>query len=133
MTLGVRGLLIKDERVLLVEHTYVPGWQLPGGGVDATESVGDALVREIREETGAVLTGRALLFGIYRNAKAHKRDHVALYVCRDWERPAGPRPSSFEIAAVELFPLAELPNGTTPATLARIREVLAGEQPSTDW
>ena len=38
MTLGVRGLLIKDDRVVLVKHSYVPGWYLPGGGVEPGES-----------------------------------------------------------------------------------------------
>ena len=33
-----------------------------------------------------MLTGPAELFGIYRNAHADVRDHVALFVCRDWER-----------------------------------------------
>ena len=35
-----------------------------------------------------MLTAPPALFGIYRNAHADRRDHVALFVCRDWERAA---------------------------------------------
>ena len=82
MTLGVRAVMLQDGKVVLVRHTYVSGWYLPGGGVEVGESTADALTREIAEEAGAVLTGPAELFGIYRNAHADLRDHVALYVCR---------------------------------------------------
>ena len=91
MTLGVRAMLLKDEHVMLVRHSYVSGWYFPGGGVEAGESVREALVREMREEAGAVLTGPAELFGLYRNAHADVRDHVALFVCRAWERRGSAR------------------------------------------
>ncbi|HSG96261.1 MAG TPA: NUDIX domain-containing protein, partial [Afifellaceae bacterium] len=88
MTLGVRAALLKDDHVILVRHSYTPGWYLPGGAVEAGESVYEALVREIGEETGAVLSKTPQLFGIYRNAPVHRRDHVALFVCRNWHQPA---------------------------------------------
>jgi ADP-ribose pyrophosphatase YjhB (NUDIX family) len=133
MTLGVRAMLLADDRVVLVRHSYVPGWYLPGGGVERGESLGEALEREIREETGAVLSGPAQLFGVYRNARVHRRDHVALYVCRAWERLDAPSVPNREIVACETFPLGDLPDDVSPATLARIREVLGGEPPATDW
>ena len=101
--------------------------------MESGESVSEALAREIREESGAVLTGPAELFGIYRNAHADPRDHVALFVCRSWERHGTLKLPNREILASELFPLAALPAGTTPATRARLREVLDGKPPSPDW
>ena len=133
MTLGVRAMLLRDDAVLLVKHSYLPGWYFPGGGVEARETVAEALAREIREEAGATLTASPQLFGIYRNAKADRRDHVAFYVCRDWERAPGFTVPNREIVAAELFPFADLPPDTTPATLARLGEVLRGEPASADW
>jgi ADP-ribose pyrophosphatase YjhB (NUDIX family) len=133
MTLGVRAILLKEDRVLLVRHSYLPGWYLPGGGVEAGETVADALRREIAEEAGASLTGPAELFGIYRNKEASSRDHVALFVCREWDFIDAPPRRSWEIVAAEMFPLGDLPEETTTATRFRIAEVLSAGTPTEDW
>ena len=132
MTLGVRAMLIDGDSILLVKHTYLPGWYLPGGGVEPGESLGEALAREIREETGAELTGPAALFGMYRHPAPPRRDHIALYVCREWKHGAE-QTTSREILAAELFPLARLPADAAPSTIARLGEVLSGNPPATDW
>jgi len=132
MTLGVRAALLKDDHVILVRHSYTPGWYLPGGGVEAGESVHEALVREIGEETGAVLAGPPQLFGIYR-APVHRRDHVALFVCRDWHQPAPPHLPTAEIVDCWLFAVNDLPPDTTPGTLTRLAEILSGNPIAPDW
>ena len=58
------GLLVRDSsgRVLLVEPTYKPNWELPGGAVYADESPREYVVREAREELGLSVTlGRLLV------------------------------------------------------------------------
>ena len=71
VTLGVRAAVFDAEgRVFLVKHSYMPGWYLPGGGVDRGETMRQALERELMEEAGIRLTGPAMLFGLYLNRHA---------------------------------------------------------------
>jgi 8-oxo-dGTP pyrophosphatase MutT (NUDIX family) len=133
MTLGVRGMLLDGDRVMLIKHSYIPGWYLPGGGVDPGESIVDALHREVREEVGAVLREPPQLFGIYRNAHADTRDHVALFVSRAWDIRQAPVLPNSEIVACESFRVSDLPEGISAATAIRLREVLHDEPPAVDW
>jgi ADP-ribose pyrophosphatase YjhB (NUDIX family) len=56
-------VLIRDTagRVLLVNPTYKPGWDLPGGMAEANEPPEDAVSRELIEELGLQVTVRGLL------------------------------------------------------------------------
>lgn len=133
MTLGVRGMVIDGQgRVFLIRHTYVPGWQLPGGGVETGETLREALAKELMEEGNISLTGSADLVSIYFNRRMSVRDHVALFVCRSFEQ-ASPKLADHEIAASGFFALDGLPDDTTPATRRRLAEVLDGMAISEDW
>ena len=85
LTVGVRAVLLDGRKVLLVKHTYTPGWQFPGGGVEPGETAEMAAGREALEETGYAVDGRPVLHGFFLNRIAGgKRDHVAVYIWRDF-------------------------------------------------
>jgi ADP-ribose pyrophosphatase YjhB (NUDIX family) len=133
MTLGVRAIVLSEnDAIFLVRHTYVPGWHLPGGGVEPGESLEQALAKELRQEANIRLTGDAPLHGVFLNRNASKRDHVAVYVVRDYVQDS-PKQADREIAEGRFFPLDGLPEGTTRGTRARLREVLEEEPLTPDW
>lgn len=133
MTLGVRAAVFDAEgRIFLVRHGYVPGWYLPGGGVEAGEAMPTALDRELIEEGGIALTAPAKLFGLYWNARASPRDHVALYLCPEW-RQAEPPPRNMEIVESGFFHPDALPEDATAATRRRLAEIAGESEPASEW
>src|SRR5215471_5266191 len=133
MTLGVRALVIDETgRIFLVKHSYVSGWHLPGGGVEAGETLAHAIARELQEEGNIDVTGPPQLHGVFFNDRDSRRDHVALFVVRAFRQSAPPVPDH-EIVAHGFFALDALPNDTTAATRARIIEVLGGAPVSERW
>lgn len=134
MTLGVRGLVYdrRENSVFLIRHTYVPGWQLPGGGVEVGETMETALGREFAEEANIGFTAPPLLKSLHFNRRTSRRDHVAFYLIEDFSQSAPKKPDR-EIAEADFFPLDGLPDGVTPATLRRIAEVFEGAEPSPYW
>lgn len=133
MTLGARAAAFDTAgRVLLVRHTYTPGWLLPGGGVERGEAADAAAARELAEEGAVRLTAPLALFGLYWNRAGAGRDHVALFVARAVRQPH-PKTPDLEIAEARFFPLDALPDDASRATRARLDEIAGRAPASAFW
>ena len=133
MTLGVRAAVLNEAgEVLLVRHTYTPGWHMPGGGVEPNETLVDALAKELREEANIALTGPVVLHGVFLNRHVSVRDHVAVFVVRAFTQ-AAPKQPDVEIAEARFFPMSALPEGTTPGTRRRLAEIVEAKAAPVEW
>lgn len=132
MTLGVRGVAVDGEgRVLLVKHTYLHGWWLPGGGVERGQTAEAALTREMREEAGLIVEGRPLLVSVHSNERHFRGDHVLVYRIDRFSMTD--RTSHGEIADIGWFAPDALPEDAHRATRARLAEIFAGAAGETSW
>jgi len=125
VTLGVRVMMIQNDQALLVRHTYMNGWFMPGGGVKRGETLEHAARREAHEETGAILNDLSLV-GAYTNFKKWKSDHNILFLSTDFTVSGE---HDLEIVEVRFFPLDALPADLTPGHYRRLTEYRDGKQP----
>lgn len=117
ITLGTRTLALRGDRdILLIRHTYAPGWMLPGGGVESGETIYTAAMREVEEETGIIPGEEPLLHGMFLNDRQFKGDHVACFVLRTFVEGAfkpiwkSPRPAPSRLMLCRITP-REVPGG----------------------
>ena len=121
MTLGVRVLVQNAQgEILLVKHTYVPGWYLPGGGVDHGEDIREAAVREVYEECGIKDLKDLQELKILSNKKISKRDHIVIFTATTSESLA--TATNLEIAGAKFFSLEELPADIDDMFFAALNE-----------
>ncbi|OCP09684.1 DNA mismatch repair protein MutT [Ensifer sp. LC13] len=133
MTMGVRAACFDGAgRVFLVRHSYLPGWHLPGGGLDRNEAALDGLLRELREEGNLEVTAPPVLVQVYYNRRTSRRDHVVFYRC-DGVRQTALKAPDLEIAESGFFALDALPESTTPATRRRLAELAGGTDYDRYW
>lgn len=133
MTLGVRALAFdQNGRILLVKHTYVPGWHLCGGGVEPGETAVDALRKELNEEANVELVEEPFLQSVHFNRAVSRRDHVLVYRCNGVTQTA-PKQADREILEARFFALHELPDDLSSSSRTRIEEALNRQQVSAFW
>lgn len=127
---GVRGIVEDGQgRVLLVRHSYVGGWQIPGGGVARGEPAESAVVREMEEEVGLMESTPPEFIALYSQKVLWVTNVVGLYRLRNARIDFKP---NLEIREAQFFDPAALPAGTTDATRRRLAE-LAGKTPRSPY
>jgi len=131
VSLGVQAIATDTAgRVLLIRHTYRPGWYLPGGGIKRFESGERAIARELAEEAGVVHANAPILFGFYLRRVGGHSDYIALYTVKD--AVANFRPN-VEIAELRLADPNAPPLGTSAGTLRRLAEFTGKTNKSAEW
>ncbi|OIQ66522.1 hypothetical protein GALL_519060 [mine drainage metagenome] len=88
--------------------------------------------RELAEEGRIELLGEPDLHGLFFNSHVSRRDHVAVYLVRNFKQDRLPEPNH-EIVACGFFEMAALPAETTRGTRLRISEVIEGREPIATW
>lgn len=130
-TLGARAIIIgKDKKILLVKHTYMQDWYLPGGGVKKGESIKTALLRELQEEVGVTALEDPVLFGIYHHVFLDVNDYPVIYVLKQFSQK---KVSSHEIEDSRWFEYSQLPDMVSPGTKRRLMEYFEGKSKSDVW
>jgi ADP-ribose pyrophosphatase YjhB (NUDIX family) len=119
-----------DGRILLQRRSDNGLWGLPGGSVEIGESIRDAIVREVREETG--LTVEVLrLIGVYSDPKVQVVRYAdgnvvhyisTLFACRIL---AGTLQTCDETLDLKFFNPAHLPDDLLPMHRIRIQDAMA--------
>ena len=134
ITFGVRAVVYDAARnsVFLIRHTYMPGWQFPGGGVEIGETALQALARELAEEGNIEIVSPPVARSVHLNRHASRRDHVVVYLVEGF-RQIGPKQPDMEIAEAGFFALDALPNGITEGTRRRLDEIFCGVEPTGEW
>lgn len=112
--------------VLLVNPTYKPYWNLPGGQIDRGESPRDACIREVREELGiepeigplltVAWTRRAghedRIFFVFDGGELNSRDQAAITL------------QTSELSAHAYYPTEEIDTSVIPSHLVEILEAV---------
>jgi len=128
--IAVNALVLNEKgEVLLAKRTDNGLWCIPGGHVDLGETLGQACLRELREETG--LEGRVIrLVGVYSDPKnslhlAQGPEWHTVRVSFLCQIVGGTIRPSDETSEVKYFDVKRLPNLITDHA-SRIQDALAG-------
>ncbi len=120
----------RDGRIALIRQRFVPGFHLPGGGVDYGEAPAKAAWREAMEEVGLTAGDAPVFFGLYTRKMGLATNVIALYHIANAELSYKP---GFEVVEMVLADPRDPPAQTGDATKKRLAEFLRQAPVSEYW
>lgn len=128
---GAHGMIEDDAgKLLLVRHTYVPGWHFPGGGVQRGEPAHAAVLRELNEEIGLTSAQSCTLFGLYTRKHLWATNVIALFHLKGAVFHFKP---NLEIAEAKFFAPDTPPKDIGPGAYRRFLEHTQKTEKSPYW
>lgn len=134
----VRGVVIREDAILLVKERSDGAWSLPGGWADVYDSPSEATVREVWEESGYHTRVTKLLALYDRNKQGHPPHPFHTYkIFFRCEIIGGEAAASHETEEVGFFEEDAIPplslTRVTPAQIARFFEHARNPDLPTDF
>jgi ADP-ribose pyrophosphatase YjhB (NUDIX family) len=132
--IDVRGVIFRDDQVLMVRERQDGKWTVPGGWADVNDSPRYAVEKEIEQESG--FTARAVKLAAVYDRNRHAPPPYLFHAWKFFflcEITGGEPRLSYETTGVEFFALDALPElSTGRSTAAQIRRIYEHHQ-HTDW
>lgn len=135
----VRGVVFKDDKILLVKEKIDGGWTLPGGWADPNESPAEAAEREVFEESGFKVKAEKVLAVYDRSKQGHYPPfpfHIykIFFLC---SLIGGSKRNSIETTGVDFFDSDNIPelswSRTTEKEIHRFFEYYKNPSLPTDF
>ena len=127
---GAAAIILNEKNEILLQHRSDNHlWGVPGGAIEPGEEPAEAVIREVKEETGLTVVPERIV-GVY-GGKSHLLTYVngdlaaitsITFLCRVID--GTPQVNDNESHALEWFALNDLPDNIMPHHIERIRHAL---------
>jgi len=108
--IGVRGLVFRGDKLLLVQEKYNSLWNIPGGWIEVGDQIKESVEREIWEEAGLCVKAKQLvaIWDCDKNNPQpyHFHGYHLYFLCEDQKADIQPQPSD-ETSGGGFFSLPE--------------------------
>lgn len=107
----IRGVVFKDDKILMVKEVLDGKWSLPGGWADIGDTPKEVVEREVKEEAGMFVKATKLLAVLDKSCHEHPADIYHIYkmffLCEDLNKTV---PLGIETSEIGYFSLDNLPD-----------------------